>query len=138
MPPTNSDYRRMHRAFKDLGIEKYQFLEDRYGINSAKQLTNSQLNDLYAYFKNLGWNPTRKKASEKTQRFGNPMKDKVTALWITLAKAEVVKDRSDFALQGFVKRMTDKENLRFCGNSDCDKLIEALKSMGRRHKVDVW
>ncbi|BDD85952.1 regulatory protein GemA [Desulfofustis limnaeus] len=62
---------------------------------------------------------------------------KIVALWISLYKAGVVKDRSDRALQHYVKRMTGVDNLRWCDGDQVNKVCQALIEWCRRVDVDV-
>lgn len=139
MPPTYPEYKRMHAAFKDLGIDKYEMLSDRYDIESAKKLTRSQLKDLFNHLRSLGWQAKRGKKSTASPVYKKKQMRKIVALWITLADEGVVKNRSDQALQHYVKRMTKKkkENLRFCDSDECHLIIEALKAWAKREDVEL-
>lgn len=141
MPPTNAEYAKINIACKQLGIDKYGLIADRYSLESTKQLTRQQTVDLLLHFKTLGWTPTRKKGSGKKSKcspvYDDPQMRKVVALWITLGKAGVVKNPANYALQNYVKRMTKKANLRWCDGKDLDRIIESLKAWGKREDVDL-
>ncbi len=137
MPPTKADYAKINIACKELGLDKHQLISDRYGIESSKELRPRQLADLYAHFRGLGWKVKRKQKSASSPKYDDPQKRKIVALWITLGKAGVVRNRSDTALQAYVKRMCGVENLKWCHGEDCDLLIESLKAWGKREKIDV-
>jgi len=104
MPPTNAEYAKINIACKQLGIDKYGLIADRYGLESTKQLTRQQTIDLLLHFKVLGWKPVRKKSSTKKNKTSPHYEDarmrKVVALWITLADAKVVKERANYSMQG--------------------------------------
>lgn len=137
MAPTKVEYAKINIACKQLGIDKYGLLADRYGIESSKQLTRQQTIDLLNHFKSLGWRPQRKKNSKTSPKYPDPMMRKVVALWITLAQAGVVRDKSDQALQKFVKKQTKVENLKWCDGYQLNQLIETLKAWGQREEIDL-
>ncbi len=58
-------------------------------------------------------------------------------MWITLANAGVIKNRSDKALQKHVKRMTGLDNLRFCSGRQVNNLVESLKAIAQREGVKL-
>jgi len=134
--PTRAEYAKIHIACKDLGVEKYAILADRYGLDSSKQLTPCQVRDLLSHFTSLGWKVKRPKNSKISPQYSDPQMRKVVALWITLAKAGVIKNRSDLALQAYVKRMTKVTNLKWCSGYQLDQIIESLKAWGKRERVD--
>ncbi len=136
MAPTHADYAKINIACKELGLDKYQLIGDRWGLESSKQLSHFQLTELYAHFKKLGWVPSRSAAKDKdfSVRYKEPRHRKVQAMWITLGKAGIVRKRGDRAMNVFVKNQTGKDNLTWCTTSDVSNLIEALKAMGKRGK----
>lgn len=136
MPPTNADYAKINIACKELGLDKHQLLSDRYEIDSSKELSLWQLQDLYKHFKNLGWKAKQGAKNKKSPKYDEPQQRKIVAMWITLHKAGVVRNGSDRALQAFVKGRTGVDNLKWCGCGDCHLAIEALKAMGLRANVD--
>jgi phage gp16-like protein len=137
MPPTNAQYAKINIACKQLGIDKYDIIADRYGIESTKQLTHQQTFDLMLHFKALGWQPTRKKNSKASPKYKDAAMRKVVAIWITLYQKNVVKNPSDKALQAFVKRQTGMETLLWCDRAQVRDLIETLKQWAIREGVDV-
>jgi phage gp16-like protein len=139
MPPSKADYAKINIACKELGLDKYELIGDRYGLESTKQLGIRQLADLYAHFRSLGWKVKAGKGREGkiSPKYGSAVQRKVVALWITLSKAGVVRNGSDKALQAYVKRVTGVENLKWCDGGHCYSLIESLKSWAMRENVDV-
>ncbi|MBM9605949.1 regulatory protein GemA [Desulfopila inferna] len=136
MAPTKADYAKINIACKELNLDKHQLISDRYGLQSSTLLNRRQLADLYAHFRRLGWKVKRKK-STSSPKYDDPQKRKIVALWITLGQAGVVRNKSDWALQAYVKRMTGVANLKWCDGEDCDRLIESLKKWGKREDADV-
>lgn len=137
MPPTNADYAKINIACKELGLDKSQLISDRYNKDSSKYLTIAQLADLYKHFRSLGWRVKRKKNGNASPIYNDKQRRKVVALWITLADEGVVKNRSDMALQRYIKRMTKKDNLKWCDSQDCNRVIESLKSWGLREGIEL-
>ncbi len=137
MPPSNAEYAKINIACKELGIDKYGIIADRYGIESTKQLNRQQTFDLLLHFKALGWKVKRGKRKTTSPKYKDPMMRKVVALWITLADEGVVKNRANYSMQKYVKRMTGKDNLRWCDGNDLRQLIEGLKQWGKREGIDI-
>ncbi len=136
MAPTHAEYAKINIACKQLGIDKYGLIADRYGLETSKDLSRQQTLDLLLHFKALGWKPARSRKSKAGSRNSPQYEDarmrKIVALWITLAKDGLVKNSANYALQKYVKRMTGKANLRWCDGADLNILIEALKAWGDR------
>jgi len=129
----NAMLAKVHIARKDLGMdeETYRAVISRMSngkADSAKALSDAALNDLLAEFKRLGW---QAKATPRTAA-KDPLAGKVRALWRALANAGVVRDRSEAALRGYVHRMTDKSDLRFCDAREKGRVIESLKQWAAR------
>lgn len=137
MPPTNAEYAKINIACKQLGLNKYDLLADRYGLESSKNLNRQQTVDLLQHFKVLGWKPKRKKSSKASPKYEDAQMRKIVAIWITLAQAKVVRNGSDQALQKYVKRMTGKDNLKWCDGEDLHNLIESLKKWAIREGVEL-
>ena len=136
MPPTKADYAKINIACKELGLDKHQLLLDRYKVESSKQLTMWQLADLYKHFRSLGWRVKRSKESRLSPKYVDAQHRKIVGMWIHLADAGVIRNRSDKALQAYVKRVVKIDNLKWCSGSECFSLIESLKAMGKRNGVD--
>ena len=58
--PQYRDYQKIAIACKALGLNRKQFISDRYGHDSAKKLTLTELKDLYNHFEEEGWRATKK------------------------------------------------------------------------------
>lgn len=138
--PTRTEYAKINIACKELGIDKYQLLLDRYGLDSSKDLTRRQVWDLLAHFKSLGWKVKRSRKRPTSPVYVEAQRRKIVGLWITLADAEVVRNRSDKALQAYVKRMTGVDNLAWCRDDQVQAVCQALVEWCNREKVptDEW
>jgi hypothetical protein len=72
--PTRADYAKINIACKDLGLDKYDLLTDRYSLASSKELTAAQVIDLFQHFRAKGWRP-KKATTVKSGRSGSTKKD---------------------------------------------------------------
>jgi len=129
---------KVHIAKKDLALDDatYRDIIDRVSggrTDSAGKLAFAQLNDLLTEFKRLGWKP--KAAALGRGAAKDPQSRMIRGLWIELADAGVVRDRRESALRAYVKRMTNRDDLRFCDGHEKHQLIEALKAWGGREGV---
>lgn len=57
--PSRADYAKINIACKELGLNKYDLLADRYGLTTSKDLSPVQLRDLYNHFRSKGWKPKK-------------------------------------------------------------------------------
>ncbi|MDO9069346.1 MAG: regulatory protein GemA [Deltaproteobacteria bacterium] len=145
---------KIHIAKKELGFDDDSYrdiLQTRYKKDSAAKLSRFEAEDLITHFKGQGFKVKRKTAGQgvKTEGKGKPfafkssptyekpMARKVVAIWINMALAGVVKNSSDAALQSYVKRMTDMDNLAWCDDGQLWMLIEALKKWAKRKGVEL-
>lgn len=124
---------KVHIAKKALSLdeETYRAVISRMSkgkADSAKALSDTDLSDLLQEFRRLGW---QAKATPRTAA-KDPLAGKVRALWMALAEAGVVRDRSEAALRGYVQRMTGTSDLRFCDAGQKGRLIESLKQWAAR------
>lgn len=131
---------KIHIARKDLGLEDddYRDVIERVSkgrTRSAGQLSQAALHDLLAEFRRLGWKP--KAAALGRGAASDPQSKKVRALWLALAEAGVVRDKSEKALRSYVHRMTGRDDLRFCDPAEKWRLIESLKSWAVREGVEI-
>lgn len=139
MPPTTAQLQKIHIAKKELGLsdEVYRdILYVNFKAGSSKELNTFQAARLLNLFAAKGWKAKRGKDSGKSPRYDDRQQRKIVAMWIDLHKAGVVKNKSDKALQAYVKRQTGIDNLKWCDGGECYKLIESLKSWGERNGVE--
>jgi hypothetical protein len=57
----------------------------------------------------------------------SPKQGKAWSLWMQLADAGIVRERSSSALNSFVKRIAQVDALQFCNGAQLDLVIETLK-----------
>lgn len=104
-------------------------LERLTGQRSAKDLDQAQLDAVVGHLAGLG--------AFRRQSVGRSYAGKqarmVRAIWIRLAKAGIVKNRSDAALDAFVQKQCGIASCRFLRRSaDVDKVVHALRAMEAR------
>jgi phage gp16-like protein len=137
--PSKADLAKIHIAKKELGLtdEVYRdILSMRFGVNSAAKLTDRQATVLLNTFKAKGWKERKSKKASTSPMYIDAQMRKVVAMWITLGQKSVLRNSSDQALQAYVKRMTKRDNLKWCNRDDLYLLIEGLKSWGTRNGVE--
>ncbi len=66
--PAKADYAKIAIACKELGLDRKQFLADRYNVESMKELNPRQLSDLYRHFRSLGWVPGSRKSEDRRRK----------------------------------------------------------------------
>lgn len=104
-----------------------QAIFDASGQMRLSKCTEPQLHRILDWLKSKGFQPKPGKAGAT-----HPMARKARALWISLYQLGVVHNSADAALEAFAKRQLGCERLAWARQSDGNKLIEALKSMGER------
>lgn len=134
MAPTRAQLAKIHIAKKDLNISDDAYrdiLSMNFDVTSSKFLSPARADKLLAFFRAKGWRPkrSRKKDKDFNVTYSDRQHRKVQALWITLGKAGIIRNRGDKAMNSFVKRLTGKDNLRWCRNEDCQILVQALEAM---------
>lgn len=132
-PQANRDRRSwlalIHLARKQLAIpeDAYRDLLQRVtGKRSAADLSPTQLRAVGTELRRLGFTDRPKRTLREGQH------RKILVLWRALAKAGAVKDGSGRALDAFVRRQTGVERLEWLDAAQSNRVIEALKSWGKR------
>lgn len=116
-------------ACKDLGIEEAErrlLVRRVTGKGSTKDCTAPELVEVVEELRRMGWKGTPKSYRRAEAR-------KVAALWAEAHDLGVVDDRSDAALNLWVKRMTRIDRLEWVDERrDFTVLLAALKAMVER------
>lgn len=130
---------------RELGIDddaRKEMLRSRYGVESRKDLSADQLNDLIEHLKASGFRPTRAGQAQGGRK--RPMSKhgyirKLWALWGNLKRAGVLDATdTDAALVAFVNRhrkaghMDHIDQLEWMTEAEASPIIEALKAWCRR------
>lgn len=126
----------IHIAKSQLGMddETYRtFLQNVTGKSSCAKMTTMELWEVAEALKAAGF---VKVASRKKQAGpADPQHSKIRALWLSMADAGIVRNRSEKALNQYVKRITGYE-LPQCTVKQCQAVIETLKKWIERVEDD--
>ncbi len=140
---------KIHIAKKELALhdDDYRALLLREtGQDTAKGLSDAQTGRVLEAFKTLGWKPrlvTNNKTAGKSEgpkTASSPAARKARALWLSLWRLGVIRNKSEVSLEAFGARQLGVEKLQWADDGHMYKLIEALKSMAERNGwvQDVW
>ena len=98
-------------------------------------------------FEELGWKPLPAKAARPApdrpsrKQADDDQSKMIRGLWIDLHTLGEVRDPSEKALNGFVRRMTKISDLHWCNDNQKYVVIEALKDMRARREftlLKIW
>ena len=126
----------IHIARNELGMDEdtyHQMLQGLTGKASTKGMDTTQLNCVLESMKKKGFRvkPARK-ASSGLPLDNHPQSRKIRALWLEMAAAGIVRDRSENALARWIKRETGISALRWLSTEQASSVIEKLKKWQRR------
>lgn len=126
----------IHIARHDLQMDEdtyRQMLQGLTGKASTKELDISQLNRVLTSMKKKGFRirPARKTGTGVPPD-DHPQSRKIRALWLEMADAGIIRDRSERALALWVQRETGISALRWLSNEQASSVIEKLKKWQRR------
>lgn len=133
-PRRRSDLAKIHIAKKQLGLDDGAYrdmLRQVAGVDSAGKLDAAGRSRVLAHLRKLGFEPLTDQHQGRTLD-RHPKMRMARGLWIELADMGVVRDRSEGALQRFVRRMTKVDHSRWCSPAQLDVVIEALKDWRER------
>ncbi|EEZ4408372.1 hypothetical protein CCZ13_02495 [Escherichia coli] len=110
-----------------------QMLQGLTGKASTKSMDVSDLNKVLDAMKKKGFRISpAKKAQSRLPLDDHPQSRKIRALWLEMAAAGIVRDRSEQALARWVKRETGISALRWLSNEQASGVIEKLKKWQHR------
>lgn len=133
---------KLHVAKNQLAMAEDDYralLQRSAGVMSAAEADIAGLDRALKAMEGLGWKalpPTRRKSgkSSSTRRpADHPVARKARALWISLWQLGAIDNASEQALEAFAKRQLGCTALQWADQSQCDRLIEALKAIAIRH-----
>lgn len=105
-----------------------QLLSTVTGKTSARDMTVPQLNNVLDAMKKCGFKIQPAKKTDSTRPFDDsPQSKKIRALWLEMADMGMVRDRTEMALAGWVKRETGVDSLQWLDSEQASSLIEKLK-----------
>ncbi|MEK0082873.1 gp16 family protein [Benzoatithermus flavus] len=112
-----------------LGDGEYRLLLRRVtGKGSSAELDLEQLDLVVDALRRLGF-------GVRPKRKLNPLQRKIVVLWAELGKAGVLRDRSDRALDRFVKRQTGVDAVQWLASNQAAQVVEALKGWRVREGI---
>lgn len=117
--PNRRDLAKIHIAKKELKLDDDTYrgvLWDRYGKESAAELSERQVADLIEHFRQKGWRP-----STYHQR------GFIHVLWRKLVAAGAIDQPGEKSLAAFVEHATGKNDLRKLTVFEASRVIEMLK-----------
>lgn len=126
-------------ARKELGLDEDTYramLERITGRTSAADCDDRQLGDVLDEMKAKGWKPKVVQGGRTARRTSaaadHPSAKKARALWLSLWHLGEVRDPAESALEAFARRQLGVDRLQWADQTQCYKLIEALKAMAER------
>ena len=142
----------IHVAKRELGLDDDVYrllLESNTAKTSCKSMSIKELESVLSTLENKGF---KRKASSNKKSFKRRLSaksgkvktdvNKITAIWITMAKQGFVRDGSASALDAYVRRMTHRnsgegvDHVAWCSTNQAYQVLEALKSWHRRVMID--
>jgi phage gp16-like protein len=136
----NAQLAQIHIAKSQLGLADDTYRDMLWTVarvRSAAELDFAGRMRVLEHLRARGFRPAppRKAAGPQEQApklDEGPQASKIRAMWIALAEAGVVRDRSERALLAFVRRQTGVERMEWASMRQLDSVIEALKDWARR------
>jgi phage gp16-like protein len=129
----------IHLAKKQLKLSEDQYrnlLYDWTGKDSAADLSATQLNQVLAGFKKMGFVVEVKRPGGRkgTRRKSNlsPAQSKLWAIWYDLEAQGKINQASSSALSKFCEGMTGVSHWQMLDDYQINKCIEGLKAMQKR------
>lgn len=142
--------RLIHVAKRDLSLddETYRTILQRFGNKSSSaQLTVPELEKVLEHLKCSGFKVRSKSlpAGEKRPAQSKPSRPlaqdaeskKIRALWLFLHELGAVKNPSEEALAGYVKRIARVDALQWISSEQAERLIETMKKWAMRFLPDA-
>jgi phage gp16-like protein len=119
-----NDLAQIHIAVAALGWSEADYraiLESKTGKTSAAELDTTSRKRFLEHLRQSGWKPKQHGPKLTKQQW------LVKTLWKQLGAAGALTDKSDAALNAFIKTQGGPDDLRFLGTAQAGLVIEALK-----------
>jgi hypothetical protein len=139
---TTTQIKKLHTLKRTLDFDDatYRAVLERYGASSSKNLSAqamvSCLDYLEAQAVEAGVWQDRGGAPAPRRRPGaasDAQLRMIAAMWRQVSRQKSEADRKT-ALDAFVKRITSKPKLAWCGHRDIEQLVKALEAMGAKRE----
>jgi len=114
--------------------------KDADGRYSATTMTIAQLCQAVERMKDSGFKPTGqrgKKFTHANKDWRAPRIAKLNVMWMAMAEAKVVQDKSQDALEKWCKNHHKKDRLQWATSQELNTCIEQLKAWARRRHVKL-
>ncbi|MCH5051166.1 gp16 family protein [Pectobacterium aquaticum] len=109
-----------------------QFLVNYAGVNSTRDMTERQLQQVLDAMKQLGFKVKSTKPHKITAT--DAQSKKIRALWLEMSDAGYVRDSSERAINAYVHRITDVGRLEWLSTDQASRVIESLKQWQARER----
>ncbi|MEI7250301.1 regulatory protein GemA [Pectobacterium versatile] len=109
-----------------------QFLVNYAGVDSTRDMTERQLQQVLDAMKLLGFKVKSTKPHKITAT--DAQSKKIRALWLEMADAGYVRDSSERAINAYVHRITDVGRLEWLSTDQASRVIESLKQWQARER----
>ena len=130
-----NDYRRVllakvHIAKKDLGVDEdiyRMILREEFGVESAADLANRELEQLVLRFESRGWKAKSGQAQGPAPT-GDKARGQVDALKERIGQELLHSELNEKRLRGLVRKVCKADDLRFCHNAgDLKRLLAIIR-----------
>jgi hypothetical protein len=142
IPVSNAQKAKIHIAIQQLNISDQQYRDILSGFNnqdgkpcnSCTELNYDQAEALLRLFEKIGWKKQRKGQflkyeifANRDSKFATPKQMRgIDALWNTSPN---VREKTDEAMNKFIKRITGVDHISFLLAADVHKIIRAIKQL---------
>lgn len=109
-----------------------QFLVNYAGVNSTRDMTERQLQQVLDAMKQMGFKVKSTKPNKITAT--DAQSKKIRALWLEMSDAGYVRDSSERAINAYVHRITDVGRLEWLSTDQASRVIESLKQWQARER----
>lgn len=126
----------IHIAKRDLQLDDDTYRQLVITVtdkSSTRDMTVPQLDNVLHAMKKRGFKiKSAKKASSTRPLDDSPQSRKIRSLWLEMANAGIIRDRSEAALARWVKRETGVDSMQWLNSEQASVIIEKLKQWQRR------
>ncbi|HFG1901511.1 gp16 family protein [Vibrio cholerae] len=143
----------IHIGKREMGLDEETYRAMLGGITnktSCAQLSDRELETVFNTMQDKGFKPRlngnpkvfKRRQIPKSGRAKHAEIDKIRAIWLEMARHGFVKDKSEAALDAYVRRMSNRrsnqgvDHVAWCTAELAYQVLEALKSWHRRVMID--
>lgn len=126
--------------YRGIWLPRQGATKDADGRYSATTMTISQLCQAVERMKDSGFKPTGsggKKFTHDKKDWRGPRIAKLNAMWLAMAEAGAVKDKSQDALEQWCKNHHKKDRLQWASSKELNTCIAQLKAWAKRCDVEL-